>query len=167
MHTDSETSGLVLLVVILACLARSSPLPSKPSDADTTNGSTEPSPYLDKFQAVYIVSSYPFAEIDEFVASSGAEYHLDVTRYTLPMKEGLESYLADRPSVKAVFVGTRRTDPHGEKLTHFDPTDAGWPPFMRMHPVIDWQYGASTPSGCSPLSLEPPARDSLKTPRHH
>lgn len=42
--------------------------------------------------------------------------------------------------MKAVFVGTRRTDPHGANLKHFDPTDAGWPAFTRIHPVIDWHY---------------------------
>jgi Phosphoadenosine phosphosulfate reductase family len=38
------------------------------------------------------------------------------------------------------LVGTRRTDPHGETLTHFDKTDRGWPEFMRVHPVINWHY---------------------------
>jgi FAD synthetase len=42
-------------------------------------------------------------------------------------------------SIKAIFVGTRRTDPHGQHLTHFDRTDHGWPDFMRIHPVIDWR----------------------------
>ena len=40
--------------------------------------------------------------------------------------------------MKAIFVGTRRTDPHGKMLTHFDPTDHNWPVFVRVHPVIDW-----------------------------
>ena len=57
------------------------------------------------------------------------------------MKQGLEAFLQDRPSLEAIFVGTRRTDPHGELLTHFDMTDDGWPKFMRVHPVIDWKYG--------------------------
>lgn len=35
-------------------------------------------------------------------------------------------------------MGTRRTDPHGAHLTHFDMTDGSWPRFMRIHPVIDW-----------------------------
>ena len=91
--------------------------------------------------SLYIVSPHPFPEVDAFVASSSAEYHLEVARYMLPMKKGLESYLADHPSIQAVFVGTRRTDPHGEKLSHFDLTDAGWPAFMRVHPLIDWHYG--------------------------
>ncbi|KAH8697908.1 phosphoadenosine phosphosulfate reductase [Talaromyces proteolyticus] len=138
---------LVLLIVILACLARQpSPFSKNPattnnSDSNSNpNGSANPPAFPETFQSVYIVPPHPFAEVDEFVVSSAAEYHLEVVRYSLPMKEGLESYLADRPSIRAVFVGTRRTDPHGEKLTHFDPTDAGWPDFMRVHPVIDWHY---------------------------
>lgn len=56
------------------------------------------------------------------------------------MKPALTAYLRQRPDVRAVFVGTRRTDPHGADLTFFDETDAGWPRFMRVHPVIDWHY---------------------------
>jgi FAD synthetase len=91
-------------------------------------------------QAIYIVSEHPFAEVEDFVARSAEQYHLDLKRYALPMRPALEAYLNDRPAIKAVFLGTRRTDPHGEFLTHFDPTDAGWPQFMRVHPVIDWHY---------------------------
>ncbi|KAI0508524.1 phosphoadenosine phosphosulfate reductase [Xylaria bambusicola] len=131
---------LVLLILILACLARRYPPPNKDQSCEAPNGSSDPVPFPEKFQAVYIVSPHPFSEIDEFVASSSAEYQLDVMRYELKMKDGLEAYLADRPAVKAIFVGTRRTDPHGERLTHFDPTDGGWPDFMRIHPVIDWHY---------------------------
>ncbi len=82
----------------------------------------------------------PFPEVEEFVGTSTAAYHLDLARYPLPMRAALVAYLADRPAVRAIFMGTRRTDPHGEFLTHFTPTDAGWPQFMRVHPVIDWHY---------------------------
>ena len=133
------SAGLVLLIIILATIARRYPA----STAPLTNGNATKhhQTFPEKLQSVYIVSAHPFAEVDEFVEVSAAEYHLDVERYTLPMKKGLETYLAERPRIKAVFVGTRRTDPHGEKLKHFDPTDAGWPDFMRIHPVIDWRYG--------------------------
>lgn len=103
----------------------------------------DPVSFPDKLQAVYIVSPHPFAEVDDFVVSSAAEYRLDISRYTLPMKQGLETFLTDRPGMRAIFVGTRRTDPHGGALKHFDPTDPGWPAFMRIHPVIDWHYGTS------------------------
>lgn len=60
----------------------------------------------------------------------------------MAMKPALRSYLDEHPRIKAVFVGTRRTDPHGKKLTHFDETDGDWPRFMRIHPVVDWCYVA-------------------------
>lgn len=56
------------------------------------------------------------------------------------MKAAFSEYLESNSAVKAIFVGTRRTDPHGANLTHFDQTDGGWPEFMRIHPVIDWHY---------------------------
>lgn len=196
-------AGLVLLIVILACLGRhfappttcarrpaDSPSKSAAEVAPTTNGNTaqQPQPaetrieadttgsapavqpvdaassspstttssscsssssssrsasvsFPTSLQAVCIAEPHPFESLDAFVASSAKRYHLDLSRYTLPMRQGLEAYLRDRPSVKAVFVGTRRTDPHGENLRHFDPTDKGWPQFVRVHPVIDWHYG--------------------------
>lgn len=86
------------------------------------------------------MSAHPFPEVDAFVDVCVPGYHLDLARYALPMKKAFETYLREKPCVKAIFVGTRRTDPHGEFLTHFDKTDHGWPEFMRVHPVIDWQY---------------------------
>jgi 3''-phosphoadenosine 5''-phosphosulfate sulfotransferase (PAPS reductase)/FAD synthetase and related enzymes len=91
-------------------------------------------------QAVYIVSRDPFPEVEEFVEKSAQHYHLDLKRYELPMRPALEAYLKDKPAVKAIFLGTRRTDPHSEALSHFNPTDQGWPQFMRIHPIIDWHY---------------------------
>lgn len=89
---------------------------------------------------MYIVSEHPFAEVEEFVASSSETCSLSLAHYAKSMKIAFTEYLQDFPSVKAIFVGTRRTDPHGEHLTHFDPTDHNWPTFMRIHPVIDWHY---------------------------
>ncbi|KAK6499779.1 hypothetical protein TWF481_010137 [Arthrobotrys musiformis] len=96
-----------------------------------------------KIHTVYIHSSHPFAEVDEFVAQCVQSYHLDLLRYDEKggMKHAFQVYLSQNPKVKAIFVGTRRTDPHGGNLKHFDMTDGGWPVFMRCHPVIDWCYG--------------------------
>ncbi|KAF3901486.1 hypothetical protein ABW20_dc0102784 [Dactylellina cionopaga] len=103
--------------------------------------STSSSPY--KIQTVYIHSTDPFAEVDQFVSECVRAYHLDLLRYDEKngMKSAFKVYLAQNPNVKAIFVGTRRTDPHGGLLNHFDLTDGGWPRFMRCHPVIDWHYG--------------------------
>ena len=91
-------------------------------------------------QCVYIQDKHPFKEVEEFVAKSIKTYSLSLLEYAKPMKEAFADYLRDTPSVKAILVGTRRTDPHGEHLKHFDPTDKGWPAFVRVHPVIDWHY---------------------------
>ena len=139
--------------------------------SDQTNGASTITP-PEKLQCVYIVAAHPFPEVDEFVETSSAEYGLEVARYVLPMKKGLEIYLEERPSIKAVFVGTRRTDPHGENLTFFDPTDAGWPSFMRIHPVIDWHYVqiwavSSTSQPYTPPLTSPvysPLRDHILSP---
>ncbi|MCJ1472395.1 3'-phosphoadenosine 5'-phosphosulfate sulfotransferase [Lambiella insularis] len=113
---------LVLLIIYLAALSTYPDLP----------------PFL---ESIYIVPPHPFPEVNSFVASSSAAYHLSLTHFSRDsMKAAFADYLQARPQVEAIFVGTRRTDPHGGKLTHFDPTDGGWPPFMRIHPVIDWHY---------------------------
>ncbi|OTA56043.1 putative FAD synthetase [Hypoxylon sp. EC38] len=126
---------LVLLILILASLPTSVSLQSS-----STQSSSSPRPFPRRLQALYIRPPLPFAEVDEFVATTSALYHLDLTTSNQPMKPALTTYLRERPEVKAVFVGTRRTDPHGADLTFFDETDADWPRFMRIHPVIDWHY---------------------------
>lgn len=139
---------LVLLVLVLACLPAWASSSSAPSETASEQASTDsadsrsPSPHTfpDSFQAIYIISQDPFPEVESFVAQSAAYYHLDLARYALPMRAALEAYLKRNKRIKAMFVGTRRTDPHGEYLTHFDPTDKDWPQFMRIHPVIDWHY---------------------------
>jgi len=45
-----------------------------------------------------------------------------------------------QPSLKCIFVGTRRGDPHGAKLAALQLTDVGWPNIIRVHPILDWTY---------------------------
>ncbi|KAL8909040.1 MAG: hypothetical protein Q9171_005197 [Xanthocarpia ochracea] len=93
------------------------------------------------------------------------------------MKEAFSQYLKRNPEVKAIFVGTRRTDPHGGLLSAdgFDVTDGGWPRFMRVHPVIEWHYvevwAVSLPKsetglerGKGGLTAHPVRRGHLKIP---
>jgi FAD synthetase len=117
---------LVLLILLLASLSN--------------HRSKSNKPLPDALQSVYIISQHPFLEVDAFVNTSVVEYSLDLARYAMPMKKAFERYLEEHREVKAILVGTRRTDPHGENLRHFDMTDSGWPEFMRVHPVIDWHY---------------------------
>jgi FAD synthetase len=135
---------LVLLILYLAAL-----------HAHSVKTAT---PLPDKLQSVYIVSPHPFTEVEDFVQLSIDTYHLDLARYAASMRQAFEDYLHDNSHVKAIFVGTRRTDPHGASLKYFDPTDRGWPAFMRIHPVIDWHYAEVWTVS---LSLSMPKRNEL------
>ncbi|KAK3954886.1 hypothetical protein QBC32DRAFT_67986 [Pseudoneurospora amorphoporcata] len=126
---------LVLLILILACWPASIIQPSTTTTSSSTTKQTLP-----RLQCIYIAPPDPFREVEDFVATTTGEYHLDLARYALPMRQALDKYLEEKPNVKAVFMGTRRTDPHSEFLTSFTPTDKGWPQFMRINPVLDWHY---------------------------
>ena len=56
------------------------------------------------------------------------------------MKQGMEEYLGNFPEIKGVVAGTRRTDPHSSHLKTFCETDNGWPQFVRINPILDWDY---------------------------
>ncbi|PVI03513.1 adenine nucleotide alpha hydrolases-like protein [Periconia macrospinosa] len=120
---------LVLLILYLYALHKKGLTPADPNAHPDT-----------AIKCVYIQAKHPFQEVEDFVESSVKLYSLSLLEYAKSMKTAFTDYLHDTPSVKAIFVGTRRTDPHGEHLKHFDPTDHGWPAFMRIHPVIDWHY---------------------------
>ncbi|KAL8682189.1 MAG: hypothetical protein Q9186_001726 [Xanthomendoza sp. 1 TL-2023] len=133
---------LVLLILYLSLLATHPSLPSA-------------------LPAIYIPPTHPFDSVTSFTLFSARRYHLQLDVHSTDehpfaageengggrgggggMKEAFASYLGKNPKVDAIFVGTRRTDPHGGKLSAegFDMTDGGWPRFMRVHPVIEWHY---------------------------
>ncbi|THV02166.1 adenine nucleotide alpha hydrolases-like protein [Dendrothele bispora CBS 962.96] len=57
------------------------------------------------------------------------------------MRQALQIYKDQHPNITGILIGTRRSDPHGAKLSHRCPTDADWPKFERINPIINWSYG--------------------------
>ncbi|KAI9727013.1 MAG: hypothetical protein M1834_008595 [Cirrosporium novae-zelandiae] len=104
----------------------------------------QPVPFPLTLQSTYIPPPSPFPTVTSFVQRTSQTYHLSLSSTgptsSSQMKNAFSTYLESHPQIKGIFVGTRRTDPHGEKLTFFDETDHGWPRFMRIHPVIEWHY---------------------------
>lgn len=148
---------LVLLVIYLAALHSHY---SRPLSTTGTSAANHNSPFPAALESIYIQPPHPFTEVDDFVESSSKQYRLSLATSTRPMKAAFAEYLERKQHVRAIFVGTRRTDPHGGQLTHFDPTDRGWPSFVRVHPVIDWHYQEIW-AVCRPLS------QSCKEGLHH
>uniref|UniRef100_A0A0V0J1Y6 FAD synthase n=1 Tax=Schistocephalus solidus TaxID=70667 RepID=A0A0V0J1Y6_SCHSO len=60
--------------------------------------------------------------------------------YEGPIKAGLARLKTDAPDVEAIFMGTRSSDPWAASTTVMMPTDPDWPPYMRIHPILDWTY---------------------------
>ncbi|KAK3824849.1 MAG: hypothetical protein J3Q66DRAFT_277277 [Benniella sp.] len=90
--------------------------------------------------SIYVTHKNPFGQVERFVDDEIERYNLDLLRIPGPMKEALGAYHTLKGDIKAIMVGTRRDDPHGGPLKPFTPTDPSWPPFMRVHPILDWTY---------------------------
>ncbi|KAJ5989674.1 hypothetical protein N7481_004884 [Penicillium waksmanii] len=85
--------------------------------------------------AIYVRPADPFPAVEDFVMRSAKTYGLSLTKFNIgssnmTLRDVFEDYLADQSDIRAILVGTRRSDPH----------DKGWPDFVRIHPVIDWSY---------------------------
>ncbi|KAG2492852.1 hypothetical protein HYH03_009006 [Edaphochlamys debaryana] len=95
---------------------------------------------LGGIQSFYFKKADDFEEVKQFVESADAQYGLGVDYLTDPdFKTGLCDYLT-RTGVMSIVLGTRRGDPNASGQDQFCPSSDGWPPFMRVNPVIDWTY---------------------------
>ncbi|KAI8600621.1 hypothetical protein EDD21DRAFT_395639 [Dissophora ornata] len=90
--------------------------------------------------SIYVTHKNPFGQVERFVDDEIERYNLDLLRIPGPMKKALGEYHELKSDIVAIMVGTRRDDPHGGPLKPFTPTDPSWPPFMRIHPILDWTY---------------------------
>lgn len=95
-----------------------------------------------RLKTFYVLPSHPFEEVERFCDEMQAKYNLDMHRYSadLSLKQALFQFHSRYPNIKAIFLGMRRTDPYAQALKQFSPCSEGWPPFMRVNPVLDWSY---------------------------
>jgi len=48
--------------------------------------------------------------------------------------------LVDEQGIKAVIMGNRKTDPYSSDLRPIEKSSPGWPEFIRIFPIINWDY---------------------------
>jgi FAD synthetase len=60
---------------------------------------------------------------------------------TKSIKDCLVTLKQMNSTIECILMGTRRTDSvFFEKMTYFAKTDIDWPEFMRVNPIIEWNY---------------------------
>ncbi|KAJ4830046.1 hypothetical protein Tsubulata_022130 [Turnera subulata] len=90
-------------------------------------------------RTIYFESSSAFPEINSFTYDTASRYGLQLDIITSDFKSGLENLLKANP-IRAIFLGVRIGDPTAVGQEQFSPSSPGWPPFMRVNPILDWSY---------------------------
>ncbi|KAI6183462.1 MoCF-biosynth domain-containing protein [Aphelenchoides bicaudatus] len=94
-----------------------------------------------KIQAFHILCGEEFPEMTDFIRESARLYKLELHELNGPMKIGLEQLKNRRPHIKAIFMGSRHSDPNGRFMqSEREPTDRDWPRFERICPLLRWHY---------------------------
>ncbi|XP_028776095.1 FAD synthase isoform X2 [Neltuma alba] len=102
---------------------------------NSRNGSLKDFP----IRTIYFESPCAFPEINSFTHDTAAIYGLQIDNICLDFKSGLEALLKNKP-IRAIFLGVRIGDPTAIGQEQFSPSSPGWPPFMRVNPILDWSY---------------------------
>ncbi|KAL0309670.1 UNVERIFIED_CONTAM: FAD synthase [Sesamum radiatum] len=100
-----------------------------PGDADITF----------PIRTIYFENPTAFPEINSFTYETAFTYKLQMDIIRLDFKSGLEALLKANP-IRAIFLGVRSGDPTGVGQEQFSPSSPGWPPFMRVNPILGWSY---------------------------
>lgn len=81
-----------------------------------------------------------FEEVRDFTKQSAGTYSIDLLIFrNLAFKEGIQRLISEH-EITCILLGTRSTDPNAYDQGAFSPSSPGWPSFMRVNPIIDWDY---------------------------
>ncbi|CAI5714744.1 unnamed protein product [Hyaloperonospora brassicae] len=94
---------------------------------------------LQRVPVMYFDSSAQFPEVRDFTEACTKRYALKCHVYKCSFVEGVKAML-ETLEIKAIYMGVRGGDPHTEDMEHFSPSSPGWPPFLRVNPILQWTY---------------------------
>jgi FAD synthetase len=99
---------------------------------------------IEQVKFIYFgVSADDFSEIIEFIVETEKQFDIDLVRYECSIEKGIGQHISslELGSHSAFVVGTRMTDPNWKGQECFCPSSSWMPPFMRINPILEWDYG--------------------------
>eukprot|EP00903_Cladosiphon_okamuranus_P021990 g20220.t1 len=92
---------------------------------------------------IYFENKREFPEVEKLVKDSERRYDLELARYETGFVEGLQQRIDEGGADKCYgfVLGTRQGDPNCGVQTNFTPSSDWMPAFMRVNPILDWNYG--------------------------
>lgn len=120
--------------------------PAAAAGAASPPGSPSPSeapPREDADQLAPIVSFFfhdasDFEEVRAFTREEAKARGLSLRTFHCEFRAGLEQLVSG--GVRAILLGTREGDPDARGQETLSPSSAGWPPFLRVNPILSWSY---------------------------
>lgn len=100
-------------------------------------------------KCAYFEEEDPFDECEEYMQMITRNFKMELLvlkntdnlAKSKFMKQEMKKLVAEK-GVKAVVMGSRRTDPYCGLLSYVSKssTEDGWPSFMRVNPIIKWEF---------------------------
>ncbi|KAI8019532.1 putative FAD synthase [Camellia lanceoleosa] len=109
------------------------------AEQSDSNGDLTDCDFTFPIQTIYFESSSAFPEINSFTYETASTYGVLLDIICLDFKSGLEALLKANP-IRAIFLGVCIGNPTAVGQEQFSPSSSGWPPFMRVNPILDWSY---------------------------
>ncbi|RNA43203.1 FAD synthase [Brachionus plicatilis] len=90
---------------------------------------------------------HSFAEMDNFIDLEITNFFKNSLNFIIfddtskSLKECLFELKSSNDDLDTILMGTRRTDSsYFKTMPEFSPTDKDWPDYMRVSPILDWNY---------------------------
>ena len=94
---------------------------------------------LRRMPILYFEKKGEFPAVLEFIRQTSSEYGFEYRVFDCGYIEGLQK-VVDNDKVTGIAMGVRKGDPWTDDLQFFSPSSDGWPPFMRVNPILDWEH---------------------------
>lgn len=87
---------------------------------------------------VYFEDELEFPQMKTFLEDVKSGLKVEFCSLKSSFKDGMVHLVS--LGVRAMLMGSRSADPYTEGLECFSPSTCGYPPFMRVNPILKWRY---------------------------